>query len=735
MNSTLNNLEGINMKCLKRTTLLIALCSASTDVYGAHPFDDCPTEAMLFQGSPSTVYEVDLSSGAYRVANDQNTGATGVINAVGFNETDRYIYGWNKGDSTVTRINQLYLIENVSVTGLPADTNFFVGDVFDDALYFYLRGTGMYKIDLSTGDDNFIAVEIMTAAEATLNLTDFAFYPETGELFAVENSANDLYKFSFDGSGNASFAVVGSTGLTGSTTFGAQYFDVNGFMYISNNVDGNIYRIDLRDITGTIDATAEFFASGPLSGQNDGARCASAPVIATNTDFGDAPESYKTSILTNGPRHFIGPNFFFGSLIDDEGDSAVLSGSSDDATSSDDEDGIVFINDLKQGSDTRIQVTIGGGANTYVSAWFDWNDDGDFADEGEQAITDQLLPPGVNILKLRVPETATPATTWARFRGARNTGITYFGGVTDGEVEDYSVTINEQNLTHNYYPGEGTWVTLAYEDNWPEKDDFDFNDVVMFYRVDTVTDTNTGNIVRYDISGSLQAYGADFINGFAVQLDGIARSSIDEDLTKLVVNNQTKHEATVLEAGTTNAVAVISTNLKAEITDPVCSGSEGNYYRVWQGCSSDSANQFVFEASIPFSTPLAAGTGPSMPLNPFICGLEGRYHGDSFGGNPGRSLEIHLKGDDITSVASSSFFSTNDDTSTYTNCPGEDCDTYHTDNGISFGLLIDGEWNHPSERTDILAAYPDLEGYATSGGATNTDWYLRSNAVINQLFE
>ncbi|WP_390902623.1 DUF6923 family protein, partial [Vibrio harveyi] len=162
----------------------------------------------------------------------------------------------------------------------------------------------------------------MTAAQATLQLTDFAFYPETGELFAVENTNNDLYLFSFDSQGKASFSRIGSTELSGTTTFGAQYFDKSGFMYISNNNDGIIYRLDLRDL-GDLKPKAEFFASGPSSSQNDGARCASAPVIASNTDFGDAPDSYKTSLASNGPRHFIGPNFFFGSDIDAEGEALI----------------------------------------------------------------------------------------------------------------------------------------------------------------------------------------------------------------------------------------------------------------------------------------------------------------------------------------------------------------------------------------------------------------------------
>ncbi|OZS44032.1 LruC domain-containing protein [Photobacterium sanguinicancri] len=705
---------------------------ASSPVFAATPFSDCPTEAFLFQGNPSNVYGVDLSTGNFNVL-QTDTGAGGTINAVGFNETDRYIYGWNKDSNTMTRINQLLKVENLTIqSGLP-NKSYFVGDVFDNKYFLYLKGTGMFSIDLSAGDENLTATEILSSSAATLQLTDFAFYPETGDLFAVENTNNNLYRFSFDAAGNASFSLIGSTGLTGTTTFGAQYFDKSGFMYISNNSDGKIYRLDLRDLND-LKPTAEFFAQGPSSSQNDGARCASAPVIASNTDFGDAPDSYKTSLAENGPRHFIGTNFFLGSLIDAEGE-ALISPSSDDNDGSDDEDGITFNSELKQGSDALIQVTVGGSAISYVSAWFDWNSDGVFDEASEQIIVDEHLTPGSHSLKFRVPETAISGDTWARFRIAQNEGVKPFGGVTYGEVEDYSVTIEQQTLTHSYYPGEGEWATLAYEDNWPNKGDYDFNDVVMYYRVDTVSNSD-GNIIRYDISGKLQAYGASFSNGFAVQLDNIARSSVREELTKLVVNSETKHTFTVLETGQTNAVAIISNDLKEQFAEPTCSGSAGNYYRVWRGCSADAADQFTFEVSIPFQTPLASG--PDMPLNPFIFAREGRYRGASFGTDyPGRELEVHLKGDSLTSLASERFFSTQEDTSSYSasNCPGENCDSYRASNGTPWGLLIEDNWDHPSERVDILATYPELEGYATSGGTTNQNWFLRSKAVESNLFE
>jgi len=73
-------------------------------------------------------------------------------------------------------------------------------------------------------------------------------------------------------------------------------------------------------------------------------------------------------------------------------------------------------------------------------------------------------------------------------------------------------------------------VTLAYEDKWPEVGDYDFNDVAMLYRVTQVIqyDTNKNQVVRFDITGKLLAYGASYSNVFAIQLPGILRSNIDD---------------------------------------------------------------------------------------------------------------------------------------------------------------------------------------------------------------
>ena len=102
---------------------------------------------------------------------------------------------------------------------------------------------------------------------------------------------------------------------------------------------------------------------------------------------------------------------------------------------------------------------------TYLYAWFDWDQNYQF-DADEITVSKYRLNQGDNSILVNVPDDAVMGSTWSRFRvtdGSETNPITASGGVIGGEVEDYSVT----TLGSLVYPGENSWVTLAFEDKWP----------------------------------------------------------------------------------------------------------------------------------------------------------------------------------------------------------------------------------------------------------------------------
>lgn len=683
----------------------------------ADPFDTCPSKAYLFQGKPVAVYGVNLVTGSYSVL-QSDTGLNANINGVGFDEEDRYIYGFDTTNYNVVRLGENFQATTLSVSGLPASTTFYIGDVYEHYYYIYRKGTGFYKIDLSPLDSNVSAAltaELITST-TSVNLTDFAFHPDNDHLYGVDNGSGWLYEFDIN-TGVSTY--IGDTGETG--TFGAMYFDVDGYLYLSRNQDGQVYRVDLstQAIIDSGVVPAVKFADGPFSSQNDGARCANAPLIDTDEpatiDFGDAPDSYGTTLDSNGARHEMDEVTWLGSSVD--GDYlAAQSPDSDDSVTSDDEDGVGFVTALEPGLDSVIAVT--ASTSGYLSAWFDWNDDGDFSDEGEQVITDKSLVAGLNSLVITVPFGATVGDTWSRFRFSQQTGLAYYGGSTSGEVEDHVATVVAANTTQRHFPSASGYVTLAYEDNWPETADYDMNDLVLRYRITEVL--KDGLVAKVTISGQLVAVGASYHSGFAVRLSGINDELIDS--TKTQIYHNTVLQGSDPQESDMSEASFILINDAIDVSSYECS-----YFRTQNDCRENVGLEF--ELSFSFTAPIATASMPAMPYDPFLFATPGYYHGPSFAQAPGRSYEVHLADQAPTESFDTNFFTLAQDTSD----PSSDR-YFKTINNMPWALLIYDEWQWPRERVDLTTAYPYFADYTTSGGISNTDWYDNSNAVDNKYY-
>lgn len=157
-------------------------------------------------------------------------------------------------------------------------------------------------------------------------------------------------------------------------------------------------------------------------------------------DFGDAPDpSYPTLLASDGARHLIG-GLYLGASVDGEIDGQPTTGSDGDDTSGvDDEDGVNLPPSLHAGAVESLDVF--ASQSGLLSAWVDFDGDGDWLDPGEQVFSDQPLVAGLNSLDLAVPLHATGGATVARFRFSSTGGFTPTGLALDGEVEDHSATV------------------------------------------------------------------------------------------------------------------------------------------------------------------------------------------------------------------------------------------------------------------------------------------------------
>ncbi|CZF83094.1 hypothetical protein GCE9029_03633 [Grimontia celer] len=686
------------------------------------PFDTCPSKAFLFQSSPSKVYGVNLVTGGYSTL-AETTGLNTHINAVGFNQSDRYIYGFDYDNEVVIRIGQNYVGEQLTVNGLPNNTKFISGDVHDQVYYLHRRELGIIKIDLSPLESDPSATLTATTLDTDLNnlrTSDVAINPIDGNLYAVNNNSYNLYRVDLEtGDSDMVYSLVADIGPP-SGGFGAVYFDVDGNFYISRNDDGKIFRIDLSNEDDIDDKNLEavLFASGPVSGQNDGARCANAPIIDEDStiDFGDAPDSYKTLLASNGPRHEVDSGFYLGSIAPDSEGDGFTSPLDDNKAGLADEDGVGFVTALEVGNTSLVSVQASTAG--YLSAWIDWNQDGDFEDVGEKVFSDSLLASGINSLSIAVPAGATIGSTWSRFRFAEASGLDYFGGATTGEVEDHPVTIMENGSSLRYYPSENGYATIAFEDNWPKEGDYDLNDVVFKFRITETLDENSA-ITRVLIQGYLSAYGAGYHNGFAFRLGGINRSDISSAST--LTHNAVLQESNGLESDSNEAIFIVSDDLKQKLPAGCM------YYRTAQHCQE--ALVFEFEIDVYFNEGTDTSSLMTMPYDPFIFATPGAYVRDGLWYNPGRGLEIHLADQAPTEQFDTYWLgwwsdSSDPATSRY----------FKTSSNHPWALLIPDEWSWPREHVDLVEAYPEFAGYAESGGENNLQWYLLEKATENKYY-
>lgn len=159
-------------------------------------------------------------------------------------------------------------------------------------------------------------------------------------------------------------------------------------------------------------------------------------------DFGDAPSSYGTLLASDGARHLVpygGATLYLGSTGPDlEYDAFAGSGATGDSNGVNDEDGVVLPTTFVSGSASNITVT--ANATGILNAWIDFNRDGDFNDPGEQIRTNATLSAGPNVLSISVG-TVSAGSSYARFRFSSQSGLLPTGAASDGEVEDYAVTL------------------------------------------------------------------------------------------------------------------------------------------------------------------------------------------------------------------------------------------------------------------------------------------------------
>lgn len=173
-------------------------------------------------------------------------------------------------------------------------------------------------------------------------------------------------------------------------------------------------------------------------------------------DFGDLPLVYSMTTLTqDGARHTIptgGTTRWLGTNPPDSESNGIYNAqaSGDDLVGTDDEDGVtpVAINSWVEGVDGgSVSVVVNGSG--WLVGWIDWNNDGDFLEDGE-FIVSQAVTAGTTVIAFDIPDdplepndgiTGASQSWLSRFRLLPTQPafpvFSYEGEAIDGEVEDH----------------------------------------------------------------------------------------------------------------------------------------------------------------------------------------------------------------------------------------------------------------------------------------------------------
>lgn len=237
-------------------------------------------------------------------------------------------------------------------------------------------------------------------------------------------------------------------------------------------------------------------------------------------------------------------------------------------------------------------------------------------------------------------------------------------------------------------PFDAQYGTLAFEDLWPSRGDYDFNDFVVDYTYNRIKPSAAG-ITELRLSFRPLARGASKAIGFGIELPFPAG----------MVKNV---EGATLESGNDNATLIVWNN-----TDEAFQG-RGGILNTRKG--SPRVEPIPANVKVTLSTPLSDAEVKFLKFNPFIF-VEGN-----------RGHEVHLVDYAPTFKVDNSLFGTLDDRSD----AGKRI-FYRMDNTYPWALDIPrtsssaSSWRYPAESENITETYLNYEKWVKD--KTDNGWF------------
>ncbi len=252
--------------------------------------------------------------------------------------------------------------------------------------------------------------------------------------------------------------------------------------------------------------------------------------------------------------------------------------------------------------------------------------------------------------------------------------------------------------------------TLAFEDLWPWKGDYDFNDLVVNYDFD-ITKNAQEYVEHIKATFTIYAIGAAFHNGFGFTLPTVSPNNIVSATgSVLKASSVVSVAGNGLESGQSKATVIVSDDVFDVMPHP--GGGIGVNTEIYA--------PYVLPVTLEINMEFAPGTVTFSQLdignfNPFMFI------------DQNRGVEIHLPGYEPTDLADQSLIGTGEDA-------GNQGTThyYKTNNNLPWAINIPEVFEYPIEKHDITTVYNHFAEWAESDGVLYPDWYKDLPGYRNQ---
>ena len=250
-----------------------------------------------------------------------------------------------------------------------------------------------------------------------------------------------------------------------------------------------------------------------------------------------------------------------------------------------------------------------------------------------------------------------------------------------------------------YIPAKDIKGSLAFEDFWPSKGDYDFNDLVLDYHYKEAFSASN-RIQKIEADYTIQAIGGYYHNGFGVSLP--FSSNVVESITGNLLNGKyVVTEANGTESGHENAVVIIFEDAYDVMRKPAgatlvnARDNEPYVEPVMLNVVIDLTDDIVHDREFTEDT-----------IDPFLIVNQNRGH------------EIHLPGKKPTNLIDTSLLGTDSDDSN----PNLNR-FYLTQSQLPWAINLARKFDYPKENIQINKAHSNFSTWAETGGSMFRDWY------------